>query len=61
MKFKDSERSTKNLPVKLTFRVPDAKSMAVKVMKAGESAVKKSTVGNAGAKEGTVFVKDPER
>jgi len=64
MKFKATtespERSVKNLPVKITFHVPDPKALASRAVKAGGAIVDKPTAAAAGVKDGTVFVKDPE-
>ncbi|KAE9973930.1 hypothetical protein EG328_004163 [Venturia inaequalis] len=61
MKFKTGgsspiteDRPVKNLPVKLTFTVPNAKAVVDKVVKAGGTAV----VDTKGRREGALYAKD---
>jgi hypothetical protein len=64
MKFKISkdipERSTKNLPVKLTFTVANPTLLQNKIVAGGGSKVEGLTAAAAGVKEGTLYAKDPE-
>lgn len=64
MKFKSAagtpERSVKNLPVRLTFRCPDPKSLQARVIKGGGTAVASPTAADTGAKDGTRYAKDPD-
>jgi predicted enzyme related to lactoylglutathione lyase len=64
MKFKtggsspiSEDRPVKDLPVKLTFTVPDAKAMVGKIVGAGGKAVVDVPKG---AKEGMLYAKDPD-
>lgn len=64
MKFKATaaapERSVKNLPVRLTFRCPDPKSLQARVIKGGGTAVTSPKAADTGLKEGTLYAKDPD-